>query len=491
MCTSPDANRPPYRAHNEGVPENPYHRIPYSTWPRFHSHPDRLAAVATLFGMQPAPVRSCRVLEIGCGNGGNVIPLAYYLPESRFTGVDLASRAVDAGRGVIEALGLQNIELHAADLRSIDKSYGSFDYIIAHGVYSWVPGEVRDALLAVAAARLAPQGVAFVSYNALPGRRVRDSLRDMMLHHTRGVADPHERVVKGRWLLEWLKEAHIVTEAWNALIDAEIDTLLRCPPNSMAHDDLNPYNESFYLHEFAAAAAAHGLQYLGDASNRMFDIRGKLGWFEGSAVERAQYLDYAYMRTFAETLLCRAETALNRDVNPRLLESMSFSAPVRRVEDEIEGYNGIRLTARQPAVEPIAMALGESYPLPLTFRELLPLAESDESLLNILNFMVRATFVQFHVHDFACARSPSERPTANRLARYQARDSNRVTNVRHALVELDEPGRQLLLLLDGTRTVDELAHDLAQQPGLPPTSELVHVIPVRLAWMAKMGVLEK
>jgi SAM-dependent methyltransferase len=473
------------------VPENPYHTIPYTTWPRFHSHPDRLAAVATLFGMQPAPVRSCRVLEIGCGNGGNLIPMAYYLPESRFTGVDLADRAVEAGRSVVEGLELQNIELHAADLRSIDESYGSFDYIIAHGVYSWVPAEVRDALLAVAAARLAPQGVAFISYNALPGRRVRESLRDMMLHHTRGVADPQERVAQGRWLLEWLKQARTVPETWKALLDSEIDTLLECPPRSMAHDDMNPYNESFYLHEVAAAAASHGLQYLGDASNRMFDIRGVLGWFEGSAVERAQYLDYTYMRAFGETLLCRADTALNRELNPRVFERMSFSSPARRVEDQIVGYNGVRLAAGQPAVEPIAMALGESYPLPLTFQELLPVAQGCESLVQTLAAMVRTTFVQYHVHDFACARTPSERPTATRLARYQARDSNRVTNVRHAVVELDESGRQLLLLLDGTHTVDDLAHHLAQQPGLPTAVELARSIPISLAWMAKMGVLEE
>lgn len=473
------------------MPENPYHTIPYSTWPRFHSHPDRLASVATLFGMQPAPVRSCRVLEMGCGNGGNLIPMAYYLPESRFTGVDLADRAVDTGRRAVEALGLQNIELHAADLRSIDESYGAFDYIIAHGVYSWVPAEVREALLAVAAARLAPQGVVFVSYNALPGRRIRDSLRDMMLHHTRDVADPHERVTKGRWVLEWLKQARTVPEAWKMLLDAELDRLLECPPSSMAHDDLNPYNDSFYLHEVAAAAAPHGLQYLGDASNRMFDIRGMLGWFDGTAVERAQYLDYTYMRTFGETLFCRAETGLAREMNPRVLERMSFSAPVRRSEDEIEGYNGIRLTGSQPAVEPIAMALGESYPLPLSFQELLPLAQNDESLLNVLTAMVHSTFVQYHLHDFVCARTPSERPTASRLARYQARDSNRVTNVRHAVVELDEPGRRLLLLLDGTRAVDDLARDLAGQPGLAAAGELTRYLPISLAWMAKMGVLEK
>ena len=476
---------------NGCVAENPYRTIPYITNPRFETHPDRLASVATLFGMRPAPVRACRVLEIGCGDGSNLIPMAYYLPESRFVGVDLAENAIEAGRHAIEGMGLVNIELIAADLRTIDDTFGLFDYIICHGLYSWIPADVRDALMAVVATRLAPQGVAFLSYNAFPGRHIRQMLREMMLYHTRNTTGAMERVERGRWFLEWLGKARAVQTAWRVVLDEEIAALLEYRPDSLAHDDLGEYNDSFYFHEVAAHADAHGLQYLGDASNRQaFDVRGALGWLEDDPIQRAQYIDFVHLRAFGETLLCRADVSLDRSPDPEIFERMSFSSPGRLVDGQIEGLNGVRLTAGQPAVEPVALAMGRQYPLPVGFQDLLAHAENRVSLRHTLAAMIFTSFAQFHIHDFACQRTVTERPLASRLARYMAGISNRVPNVRHGLVELDEPGRQLLLLLDGSRDHEAIARDLAKVAGAPPLTELRRVLPDSLAWMARMGLLE-
>src|SRR5262245_37296155 len=114
-----------------------YDEVPYLSKPIDATHPDRLASVAALFGMSPAPVDACRVLEIGCGSGGNLIPMAYRLPGSRFTGIDLAERAVQEGRRVATDLGITNLELIAMDLRDVTAELGEFDYIVAHGFYSW------------------------------------------------------------------------------------------------------------------------------------------------------------------------------------------------------------------------------------------------------------------------------------------------------------------------------------------------------------------
>src|SRR5205085_5325475 len=127
--------------------------------PRIETHPDRLAAIGTLFGMETAPVTSCRVLELGCGDGGNLVPMAYFLPGSHFVGVDLAAGAVAQGNRAITDLKLRNIVLRQQDLRDLDESSGEFDYIVAHGLYSWLPADVRDRLMTLCRELLAPQGI--------------------------------------------------------------------------------------------------------------------------------------------------------------------------------------------------------------------------------------------------------------------------------------------------------------------------------------------
>src|SRR2546425_4756799 len=97
------------------------------------THPDRLATIGTLLGMNPAPVESCRVLEMGCGAGGNLIPMAFDLAGSSFIGIDLAGSAIAQGRELIAALGLKNISLQQLDVMAFPSELGQFDYIVVHG----------------------------------------------------------------------------------------------------------------------------------------------------------------------------------------------------------------------------------------------------------------------------------------------------------------------------------------------------------------------
>src|SRR5436190_23362618 len=88
-----------------------YDEVPYKSYPYPQSHPDRLATVATLFGMEPPPLDNCRVLELGCCSGGNLIPMAERFPGRRFVGVDYSQRQVAEGQATLKELGLENIEL--------------------------------------------------------------------------------------------------------------------------------------------------------------------------------------------------------------------------------------------------------------------------------------------------------------------------------------------------------------------------------------------
>jgi methyltransferase-like protein/SAM-dependent methyltransferase len=467
------------------MPTNPYDQVPYNTFPQPQTHPDRLAAVGKLFGMDPAPVDGCRVLEIGCGDGGNLIPMAYALPGSRFVGVDLAAGPIATGLRVAADLGLGNLALHAADLREIGAGWGEFDYILAHGVYSWVPADVRERLLAVCRECLAEQGIALVSYNAYPGGYVRQMLREMLLHYTRHAEDVAGRIRQAREFLERLHEARLLSPPWQALRDREVQALLDRDDGSLYHDDLAGVNQRFYFHEFAAAAGRHGLEYLGEAEpHEMFDPIGALEGFQGDVLEREQHLDFLKARRFRQTLLCRTGTPLRRRISPEQMPGFLFSAPARRMDNgEMEGARGVRISPANDAAIRVATALGDLYPLPLPFEDLVPYAEGAEPLGEILCALTMGGFADLHVFDFPCQDSVTERPRASRLVRYQAARSRYVTSACHIAVELDEAARGLVELLDGKRSHQEIAEalDAGQAPEWLSSS---------LEWMASHALLE-
>ena len=187
---------------------NAYDEVLYPSRAFPQSHPNRLATVAFLRGMQPAPINRCRVLELGCGVGANLIGMAFQLAASEFIGLDLARRPIASGQAFVSELGLRNISMHSMDLREASlERFGRFDYIIAHGVYSWVPQPVRKRILAICREMLNPQGVAYISYNAYPGNHLRDLVRGMMHFHTAGMENPTDKVGQARGLLKFLAES--------------------------------------------------------------------------------------------------------------------------------------------------------------------------------------------------------------------------------------------------------------------------------------------
>jgi SAM-dependent methyltransferase len=352
--------------------------------------------------MSPAPVERCRVLEIGCGDGGNLVPMAYFLPQSRFTGIDLAASPVGEGNAAIAALELQNISMRVADLRDLGPDAGEFDYILAHGVYSWVAADVRDRLMALCGELLAPHGIAQISYNAWPGRRERHQLRGMLLERLRGIEEPAERIAEARSFLE-----SVGTD--------EADRMTGFSDDILFHDDLAPVNDPFSLDQFTGHAARHGLQYLGEADP-----------FGGDS--------------FHQSLLCRDAITLVRDFTPAAMDRFYFSLR----------QSGLAIHAGPPA-ESVLGALRDAYPLPVAFEELEPYAGGRDALREILFSLVRGGGADLHVHDFPCEETVTARPRATRIARYQAARSRFVTSVVQCLVELTEQDRKLLLRLDGTR----------------------------------------
>jgi SAM-dependent methyltransferase len=472
------------------------------------THPRRLATLAALYMRDPAPADAAplagiRVLELGCGDGANLIPMAHSLPGATFVGIDRAAQAIAGATAAAAAAGLANVEFLARDILTVGNELGKFDYIVAHGVYSWVPAPVQERILWLCGQLLQPRGVAYISYNAQPGGHIRQVPRDLMLYHTRHETDPHEQIRKARAISAAIVDAVRPSETvYRGLLTSERDRLAELDLHVLFHDDLAPDNEALYLHQFVDRARRHGLQYLADADfasmhpHRFPAAAAALLAQCQDRVEYEQYLDFMSGRAFRRTLLCRAELALAPAPQPERVETLwargevsCQTQPVDLVGEQaarFRGPSGIVVGLTDPWAKAALLLLGESFPFPLRFGELLDgvrrrLAAAGASLPapeplrsglgELLLNLYSGNLIQLHAQVPAVARSVGERPLLSPLVHRQAQRSAMLVNVWHHNVLLDnELALRLLPLLDGTRTQDELLAALAMQRDAPPVS---------------------
>jgi methyltransferase-like protein/SAM-dependent methyltransferase len=477
-----------------GTDPNVYEEVlyPSATFPQ--THPNRLATVALLRGMQPAPVDGCRVLELGCGAGTNLIGMAFQLPTSEFVGLDLARRPIASGQSLVKALGLGNITLHSMDLCEANPDqYGQFDFIIAHGLYSWVPQPVRERILAICREMLNPQGVAYVSYNAYPGNHLRDLVRGMMRFHTARFDDPMEKVGQARGLLKFLAESTPQPDYYVAAIRSQYERTLKYVDEAFFHDDLSEINQPFYFYEFIADAGRHGLRFLGEA--RANDLQAgaftpqvmqRIKELEGaSETVREQYKDFVRGSAFRETLLCHSELEIAPDLLLERVPKLYASCDAILKEGEnpdgetalFRRTKGAELETTDPLISAALKSLCLEWPEAVSFDAVLAAAQtaatSDASgrsdaeaaatLAEALMKAYRAGFLQLQVFPHSVTKAVSERPSVSRLARLMLEHGESAMNQLHLLMRFPDPlNRRLVQLLDGSRNQEMLARDLIE-----------------------------
>jgi methyltransferase-like protein/2-polyprenyl-3-methyl-5-hydroxy-6-metoxy-1,4-benzoquinol methylase len=503
----------------KGRADNTYDSIPYPSLPLIQTHPDRLATLATLRGMRPASVEACRVLELGCAGGGNLIPMAYALPESEFVGIDLAARQIADGQRMVAALGLKNIRLEPMNLLEVTADLGQFDYIIAHGLYSWLPAAaVQQKLLAICKENLAPHGVAYVSYNVYPGWHLNRAVREMLLYRIQSVSRPQERLAQARDLLDFLTEA-ILSEATPQakLIRAYVrylrDTFATAPEAYFLHDLLAEENEPLYFYQFVARAEAQGLQYLAETQIQTTqsgqlpaETLARLGQVAHDSIEVEQYLDFLYGRSIRQTLLCHQDIPLTRTVSLEQVVDLyvaSACAPTLPKPDNqapvveiFRAANGLEFKTDHPATQAAMRRLAEIWPQAAPLKTLLttgqaagPDAMTDMQILaaNLLKaYSASEALVEFHAHAPPFVKAVSERPMASPIARWQAQHNQpTLTNLRHEALNLAGLERYLLPFLDGHRDqaslleiVERLIAEnvLELQPGIKPLAILASAL---------------
>jgi SAM-dependent methyltransferase len=496
-----------------------YDEIIYPTRPHADTHPDRLATIATLFGMAPAPVERCRFLEIACGDAGNLIPMAYELPRSEFVGFDLAARPIEMGERAAARLGLSNVTLSRLDLNDFPPSAGRFDYIVAHGLYSWVPGPVRDRLLALIGAHLAPHGVAFVSYNVYPGCYVRRMLWEMLKFHTDHLDNPQSRIAEARALTALIGSSRDQQGAQGAFLKADLEGLLQREAGHFFHDDLADINDPVYFHQFVDHASQHGLQFLGEAELKTMGYGGleqetRQVLAELDPLTREQYLDFVRLRRFRQTLLCRSDVPLERTVSPEQIARLLLAEPpgMRVRVHKSEEIGPAASSAEAPAAETArspeekllqAMldALHDASPRRLELTELMARvgagAEGEtlkrlgsDAFRQLALGAAQAGALELHVHAPALVLEPGERPVASPIARLQIESDNIVTSLCHDSVKLDDAvSPRVLALLDGTRDRTALRAELADVLDGDDEQSRADALDACLANLARLALL--
>ncbi|HXD86878.1 MAG TPA: class I SAM-dependent methyltransferase [Urbifossiella sp.] len=463
---------------------NSYDEIPYDSHPYAQTHPSRMAVVATLFGLQPPAVESCRVLELGSAAGGNIIPIAESFPNSQWIGIDLSERQIADGHKMLAATGVKNVQLRHASILEVDESYGQFDYIIAHGVFSWVPSEVRDKILAICAERLNPNGVAYISYNTYPGWHMRGMIRDMMKYHSNNFPEPRQRVQQARALLDFLAASARQEGPYSALLKSELESIRNQSDNYLYHEHLEQVNEPLYFHQFIGMAERHGLRYLGEArlptmvtGNFGPEVQKTLKTLAPNQIQTEQYMDFLRNRMFRETLLVKP--APNWTIEPlclRKLHVWSCGRPAGKTEpnihsEETEQYqtrSGMSLSTNRPLLKAAMKALGERWPGTIAFDDLRRAArallggnpddaagaEDDAKVLalGLVNTYISSDLIELSAIPIPVARKAGEKPRATASARERvALGAAWAANRRHELVKLSDLDLRLLPLLDGQR----------------------------------------
>ena len=378
----------------EGGKANSYDTVPYSINSFPQTRPDRLATIAKLFRLEAAPPDRCRVLELGCASGGNLLPLAASFPGSTFVGIDLSDRQVAEGVAVVRELGLENLSLKGMSILDVGEDFGTFDYILAHGVYSWVPPQVQDKILSICQQRLAPAGVAYISYNTLPGWHARGAIREMLWYHTEQIDDPLERICAARALLDFLADKVGPGDGgYGGLLRQELNVLRQTPDTYILHEHLEEFNEPLYFHQFMERAAAKELQYLGEAQLGTMvagrfgeEAEKKLREISPDLLHMEQYMDFLRNRMFRQTLLCHARAQLNHALHSDSVRQFYIAAPVKPVSakpdvtsaaaEEFKSSGAAVLNTRDPILKAVMVHLGEQWPLALSFDKLLAAARA-------------------------------------------------------------------------------------------------------------------
>lgn len=445
------------------MPTPAYEAVPYEDRPITESHLDNLYVAAQRAGLAAARPEHARVLELGCAHAVNLVPMAFHLPEASFLGLDLSPGQIERATRRVACLGLRNLELWQADVLHVDLGDRRFDYVIAHGLYSWVPEPVRARVLALCRDHLADTGVAYLSYNTMPAWGVRGAIREALLQAVDLQAEPPAQLARARAVLEQLERVRpLHGTAEGALLAAELEGLRDKPDAYLLHEYLVPHSRAFWLHEVVERAAAAGLRWLGDVAPTGLpprvqrSTRQALRALHRDAIAVEQLADVVEFRQFRASLLAPAAASLAGGLDPAalVLEGHLAAPPVEPSAD---------IDTEPPLAAAILGMLAPRWPADMPVHELArALAVEPSALVDVVWALVDDERVQLRPRALSIA-APGPLPRVAELSRFEAAHLPFVTTPRHEHAPLDAFHTALLQHLDGrprAAVVEALVQDI-------------------------------
>jgi methyltransferase-like protein len=485
-----------YKKHIEN--QKTYDVLPYISYPFSYTTPEHLASVSSIFGITPPKIETARVLEIGSGAGMGLIPFALRHPESKSLGIDLSSVEITHAIEVLQEIKLKNIEFKHMSCTDIDDSFGKFDYIICHGVFSWVEERVRDKILQICRNNLSENGLAFISYNTFPGWNMAGTVKDMMQFHSSGFEGMGDKILQAKAFITFVRESLGGTKSpFAEFLNQEVNYISQQQDSYIYHEYVEGINQPMYFYQFVDLIKAKGLNYVCDAFvAKMFSgnlapkAQEKLSKINDITFSE-QYIDFINNTRFRCSIICHDNKKPQYQVNPDILESFYLSLDLKPLEVEsldesqkslealfyLNNNKDLTISTTDLNMKAILQVFCEleNYPTKISdivklvceklaapnMASQIALQLKQETIKLLFNGYLQITVVKPCFVNFI-----SEHPQVSSLAGYQAEKATEntlwVANQKSEIFHINLLDKHLLVHLDGKHTQKDLLAKLKQ-----------------------------
>lgn len=478
-----------------------YERIPYLGTVAPSSAPDHLSLCSSWHYGPCPPIQNFRLIELGCGDGANLLPLAFYDPKSFFIGIDSSSAAIALATEGARSLGLENVRFMLKDLRDVSPAdFAPCDFVTAPGVYSWVPENVREALLEFCRQALTKFGLAYISYNAQPGWTIRRLVREILQRdQTVRKAAIEQKVarateVAARYLEDLLPYRNY---AFAVILDNELENVRSCEPSHVFHDYISETNEGFWLHDFVDISHRHGLDYVTDAQflpwegDVPIELMASLAKRHPDPIAQEEAADLFGPRYIHASILCRSDAVRSSATRRGLLNKVYIAACLKAKSDSFDltegvverffgrgvmSVNGPEVTLDKSITKAAVLLLTACCPKGMRLKKLHKLAsqlliakghevpaDSLSQLSSELLKLFEAEQIDLRMREPAYHTEIPEYAQANALARFEAQHRETLTTPYHIPLELESKALELVCALDGARSRTNLSQTFGEQ----------------------------